>query len=258
MTAEKKNKFSFKISADIMSEKFLANIKDLTKITDNILIRFSPDNILMYATVGEGRMINAFKCYMIDPVKDLKIDKIPTEEFQLIIKDAKKFVRNATNFVDLNEVITFELGYNKEMFCDKFTIKNSKLRIVVSTGDPITINTSLSVDKIREVMDISMANFSFSLKSEDYDRTKKLAMGDSKVNDFVSITVEDNIVKIGEYSWNLNVSETEWDDCSITIPKKYYTCITFNKEENTIHVFDTFILIESGNSNLLVSIETSI
>ena len=74
----------------------------------------------------------------------------------------------------------------------------------------------------------------------------------------MTLNIVDNKLTIGEGSWELEMCEIQHDDLTITFPKKYFKSITFTEEEINVYVFDTFLLVDNKNTNLLIALEMTV
>ena len=65
---------------------------------------------------------------------------------------------------------------------------------------------------------------------------------------------------IGERNWELEIDEIEFTELrTFGFPKKYFKKISVPKDgESTIYMFDSFLMVSSENSDLLISQEISV
>jgi hypothetical protein len=77
-------------------------------------------------------------------------------------------------------------------------------------------------------------------------------------NDILTLSIDEGKMDIGENNWNLNICNIEHDNLAITFPKKYFKSITFTEDNIDVFVFDTFILVDNQNTNLLIALELTV
>jgi hypothetical protein len=64
-------------------------------------------------------------------------------------------------------------------------------------------------------------------------------------------------VYLGEEGrWRLQVAETQQGDSKLTFAKKYLSHFDQDADAVSLGIFETFILVSSGDSRLLLSFET--
>ena len=102
-------------------------------------------------------------------------------------------------------------------------------------------------------------DFKFLLDKNSYLKIKKLAaITPDDINDILTLSINDNILTIGENNWDLNICNIEHENMNITFPKKYFKSITFSDDAIDIYVFDSFLLVDNQNTTLLISLELTI
>ena len=249
---------SYKFSMTLAQMSFfLDKVHDLLAIDDEILLKINDDNILLYSIVGEKMSVNAFKSFIFktDEVFSF-IDKL-TKEIRFIIVNGSKFESTLKNYLDYNEDISCEFFMNDDTYADHFKLKNSKLKLSIGGGDVRGINTTIDIDKINSTLNKDNIDFKFILDKNSYAKIKKLAAIDNE-NDILTLNINDNKLTIGENNWNLDIDDINHQELTITFPKKYFKSITFTEEEITVYVFDTFLLVDNKNTNLLIALEMSV
>jgi len=236
---------------------FLDKVHDLLSIDDEILLKINNDNILLYSIVGEKMNVNAFKSFIFKTNEIFTFDDELTKEIRFIITNGPKFETSLANYKDYNETIKCEFFMNDDTYADNFKLKNSKLRLGINGGDIRAMNTTIDIEKINKTLNKDNIDFKFSLEKASYAQIKKLSTVD-KDNDILTLNINDNKLTIGEGGWDLQICEVEHDDLSITFPKKYFKSINFTENEIPIYVFDTFILVDNLNTNLLIALEMTV
>ena len=236
---------------------FLDKVHDLLSIDDEILLKINNDKILLYSIVGEKMNVNAFKSFIFktDEIFSFKSD-IPNE-IRFIITSGGKFENTLKNYLDYKEDISCEFFMNDDTYADNFKFKNSKLKLSINGGDVRGMNTTIDIEKINNTLNKDNIDFKFALDKNSYAKIKKIASIDSE-NDILYLNIIDKNLTIGEHGWDLKICEVDHDDLSITFPKKYFKSITFSEEEINVYVFDTFILVDNLNTNLLIALELSV
>lgn len=255
---------SFKISSENLS-KIISILKDLSSIDEKALIRFDKKHLLIYTLVGEGNGVNAFKSFIFDMNEILEIDDFE-ETIDYIAKDIKSIYRNLQIMLDLDTSISGKIYYDQiadKFYSDRLFFKSdSKLKLNLYGGDPLAFNTSISVEKINKLSDINNSHFNFNLSNTDYVNIKKLATTSKDVDVFYLNTFEKDgryYISIGESSWDLTISEIEFDEVkTISFPKKYFKSITMNGDTSKIYVFDRFLMVKTDSSDLLISTEITV
>lgn len=255
---------SFKISSENLT-KIVNILKDLSSIDEKALIRFSKKHLLIYTLVGEGNGVNAFKSFIFDIDKILEIDEFE-DTIDFIAKDIKTIYRNLQIMLDLDTMVSGKVYYDEisdKFYSDRLFFKtDSKLKLNFYGGDPMVFNTNISVDKIKKLSDIENSQFNFDLSNTDYINIKKLATTGKDVDVFYLNTFEKNgkyFISIGESSWDLTLSEIDFDKPrTISFPKKYFKSITMTDESSKIYVFDRFLMVKTDSSDLLISTEITV
>ena len=119
------------------------------------------------------------------------------------------------------------------------------------------MNTTIDIEKINKTLNKDNIDFKFILDKVSYAKIKKIMAVDTE-NDILTLNIIDNNLTIGENSWDLKICEIEHENLTITFPKKYFKSITFTEEEINIYVFDTFLLVDNQNTNLLIALELTV
>mgnify|MGYP001333973828 CR=1 FL=1 len=104
------NKIKFKIKSDRFVD-LISKLDDLTKIEDVIKLKIDNDNILLYSMMG-GNVLLAFKNYLIKTRDYLEYVDDLEFSIDLIIANAKKFVKNL-NFIEILDMMVEE-GFSVE------------------------------------------------------------------------------------------------------------------------------------------------
>jgi hypothetical protein len=237
---------------------FLDKVHDLLSIDDQILLKITDENILLYSIVGEKMNVNAFKSFIFKTNEIFSFNKELEKEIRFIINNGGKFETTLKNYLDYkDEDVICEFCMNDELYADNFKLKNSKLRLGINGGDVRGMNTTIDIEKINKTLNKDNIDFKFSLDKNNYAKIKKIAAIDND-NDILTLIIDENKLKIGEGNWDLEICDIEHEYLSISFPKKYFKSITFSEEEINVYVFDTFLLIDNLNTKLLIALELSV
>jgi hypothetical protein len=150
-----------------------------------------------------------------------------------------------------------------DFYSEKISMKaGSKLKLNFGGGDPLSLNSKISVDIIKQTMNVDNSNFNFELKSEDFVNIKRLSASDQFSDVFYLNTIEKegkHYVSIGESSWDLTVSEIDFDkSITMSFPKKYFKSITIDGDSSKLYIFDNMLMVSNTNSDMLISTEISV
>ena len=249
---------SYKFSISLTQLNFfLEKVHDLLSIDDEILLKINNDNILLYSIVGEKMNVNAFKSFVFKTNEVFTFtDELP-KEIRYIISNGSKFETTLRNYLDYKEDIYCEFFMNDDTYADNFKFKNSKLRLGINGGDVRGMNTTIDIEKINKTLNKDNIDFKFILDKNSYAKIKKIASIDNE-NDILSLVIHKNRLTIGEGGWDLHICDIEHDNLTLNFPKKYFKSITFTEDEINVYVFDTFILIDNLNTNLLIALEMTV
>ncbi len=249
--------YKFNMTIDQMNF-FIDKVHDLLSIDNEVLLKINTKNILLYSIVGEKKNVNAFKSFIFKTSEIFSFDTEISNEIRFIITNGTKFENTLKNLLDYQEDIKCEFYMNDDTYADNLKLKNSKLRLSVNGGDVRGMNTTIDIEKINSTINKDNIDFKFILDKNSYTKIKKLSGIDNE-NDILTLTISENIISIGEgIGWNLKICDIEHDDLNITFPKKYFKSITFTEDNINVYVFDTFLLIDNKNTNLLIALELTV
>ena len=249
-------KYKFSISLSQLNF-FLDKIHDLLSIDDEILLKISNENTLLYSIVGEKMNVNAFKSFIVKTNEIFTFDVELPKEIRFIINNGSKFETTLKNYLGYKDDVECEFFMNDDTYADNFKLKNSKLRLGINGGDVRGMNTTIDIEKINKTLNQDNIDFKFVLDRNSYTQIKKLMSIDNE-NDILTLNINKNKLTIGEGGWDLHICDIEHDNLSITFPKKYFKSITFTEEQINVYVFDTFILVDNLNTNLLIALEMTV
>jgi hypothetical protein len=251
------NKTKLKIKRDRFSE-FVDKLVDLTGISDTIKLKIDSENIMIYSTLG-GAVMLAFKNYLLKTNEFLEWNEEESgQKIDVIIVNAKKFVKNL-NFLRDSEKLTIDITHKPSPDDDTLLVARSiqinggRLKVNWIAGENFEIR---DIDKtiITERLNLTYRNWNFIIDKTDFFDIKKLSsINDSKL---LNITVSNGKVIISEQAaWELQVANIdESRNSNMILNKKFLKCIDDTKDID-FSIFDNFMLIKDGNTNLMLSYE---
>jgi hypothetical protein len=260
----KVRKLELRISLENLT-KLINTIKDLSNIDDKIVFKIDNNNILLYTLVGEGKSINAFKSF-IHPMSIFDNSVSIDGTIIYIASSGKLLVKNMRTLLDFDSSVDIIFHYDDfggGLFADKMELKSTnKLKLNFYGSDPKSTNTQVTIGHIKDLGDINNAKFSFDLKDDDFTKIKKLASPDVEMNIFYMNTYERSgvyYVSLGENNWNLELDTVKYDmELTVAFPKKYFKTINIDNGIAKIYIFDSFLMVSSANSELLISMEVTV
>ena len=254
----------FKISSEKI-EALINTLKDLSGIDKKCIFKIDQKHTLIYSKVGEGNSINAFKSFVYDTKKLFDIEDF-TDTINFVMPDTKEMYRKLHILNSFGQDVTGKIYYDQlsdGFYSERISMKaGSKLKLNFGGDDPLSVSSKISVEIIKETMNIDNSNFNFELKSEDFQNVKKLATPDVESDIFYMNTVEKEgryFVSIGESSWDFTLSEIDYDQTiTLAFPKKYFKSITVNGDSSKIYVFSNMLMVSTEDSDMLISTEITV
>jgi len=251
----------FKITSEKL-DSLINTLRDLSSIDKKSIFKIDNKHTLIYSKVGEGSSINCFKSFVYNTKELFDMDDFE-EVINYIVNDNKEMFRKLQILNSFNENVTGKIYYDKlgeDYFTEKISIKTgTKLKLNLLGGDPLSINSKISVAVIKETMNIENSNFNFNLNSDDFLNIKRLSSNDTVSDIFYMNTIEKDgkfYVSLGESSWDLTLSEIEYEQSrTLAFPKKYFKSISVDGDSSKVYVFDNMLMVETENSNMLISTE---
>ena len=250
------NKVKFKIKSEKFTD-FISKLDDLTKIEDTIKLKIDNDNILMYSMMG-GNVMLAFKNYLINTRDYLDYGDDLEYSIDIIIANAKKFVKNL-NFIKDSDKVTMEITY-KESPDDDTIMTGRSLQVV---GGKLKVNWMAAehfemrdINKValKQRLDLKSRKWNFSISKSDFSDVKKL----SSINGerIININIMSGKVLLSENAaWELEIDSIDDRNASLMLNKKFLSCINDDMENIEFNIFETFMLIKDDISNLMLSFE---
>ena len=260
----KVKELSFKITSENLNS-LINTLKDLSGIDKKSIFKIDKKDTLIYSKVGEGNSINAFKSFVYK-TKDLFDIEDFEETINYIANDNKEMYRKLQILNSFQQDVSGKIYFDKlgdDDYAERISMKSgAKLKLNFGGGDPNSLNSKISVAVIKQTMDIANSNFNFDLRSDDFLNIKRLSTSDAENDIFYLNTTEKegkHYVSIGESSWDLTVSEIQFDkSITMSFPKKYFKSITISGDSSKIYIFDNMLMVSNDNSDMLISTEISV
>lgn len=248
-------KIKFKVNKDKL-EDLITRLSDLTDIDDSIKMKIDSEHIMIYSTLG-GNILLAFKNYLLPLQEYLTPNKDLDFVLDVIIANAKKFVKNL-RFID-DDKITMEISYKDSLDDDNtkdargIMIKAGKFKIKWIAGEKYEIR-DINKSILDKQLDLNNKKWSFEIKKSEFDDIKKLSSINS--DKIININVSDGKVIFSETSaWELEISNTDTDiNTSLILNKRFLKCIN-EQEIVNFHIFPNFMLVKNDDYNLMLSME---
>lgn len=251
------NKVKFKIKSEKFTD-FISKLDDLTKIEDTIKLKIDNDNILMYSMMG-GNVMLAFKNYLINTRDYLDYGDDLEYSIDIIISNAKKFVKNL-NFIKDSDKVTMEITY-KESPDDDTIMTGRSLQVA---GGKLKVNWMAAehfemrdINKValKQRLDLKGRKWNFTINKSDFSDVKKLSNINSER--IVNINIINGKVLLSENAaWELEIDSVDVDrNANLMLNKRFLSCINDDMENIEFNIFETFMLIKDDISNLMLSFE---
>ena len=249
-------KFQFHFSPDKFYD-LTQKLEDLAKISDTIKFKIEQDNMLIYSIVGDTILL-AFKSYILNTQEYLKTKTEIETPLDIIISGAKRFVKNLSFFKYSEKIIwdvDFRSNSDDDTLLARFVqVKNGKFKIGLQGGETTEIR-DITKSQLESRINLKNKKWQFQVSKHDFQDIKKLATinSDGKV---IHLNIEDGKVNLSELStWEYQVDEVEMTNRHIMFNKTFLSSINDDVDKINFYVFDTFILTQDTQSNLMISIE---
>lgn len=239
-------------------KQFLSYMKELSLINPTIILSINETNLMAYSFVGKDiNDIHAFKTVVTNTNEIFDKKKPIDNKIIFIIKDAKKFVRNITNFIDFNEELKFKISYDEsDNNANYLNISNSKLRLKEISGDPVLMSKEITKEDIDFLTNKENSLFDYVISEMDFKKIKRMSTIET-TNDILYITIKNNELFMGENKWELKICDIDKPNLNVSFPKKYFNTLSFN-ENTRLYLFENYILVSDDNSDLMIVLETSV
>lgn len=252
----KTGKDKFSIKSEKLPE-FISKLEDLTKISDGIKVKIDSENTMMYSILGKSTIL-AFKSHNIDTRDLFEIKDELEYGIDIIILNAKKFVKNLS-FLKDSEKVTIEITHKESQEDDSIMdaralqIVGGKLKVNWIGGEHYEIK-DMNKGKLDQGLSLKNSRWSFDIAKSDFADIKKL----SSINGerILQIVVKAGKVTISENSsWEMEIDSIDTDrNSSLILNKKFLGCIN-DSDDIQFHIFDNFMLVKHEDSNLMLSFE---
>lgn len=253
------NKVKFKIKGEKFSD-FISKLDDLTKIEDMVKLKIDNDNIMMYSMLG-GNVLLAFKNYLVDTRDYLEYGDDLEYSIDVIIANAKKFVKNL-NFIKDSDRVTMEITYKQSP--DDDTLMNA--RSVQVVGGKLKVNwlagehyemRDINKSILNQRLNLKNRKWAFSISKSDFVDVKKLSGINSEKIINIGI-VSGKVVFTENAAWEMEIDNIDDNrNANLMLNKRFLGCINDSMDIIEFSVFDNFMLIKDDNSNLMLSFEQS-
>lgn len=237
---------------------FLDKLNIVASIDDTIKLKIDNENILMYAMLGGGSVILAFKNFLL-PTKEYFDNDMEDFSLDIIIPSAKRFVKNLAFIKDMDK-IGFDVNYKESPDDDSLylargiQISSGKFKVNWLGGENGIVR-DISKAALAQRLDVRNKKWKFNIPNSDFLDIKKL----SSINTerIINIEVNKGIVTLSEKSsWELEVDNLNDDRvASLILNKRFLSCINDKLDSIEFLIFENFILVKDNNSNLMLSME---
>ena len=253
------NKLKFKINGDGFGD-FVSKLTDLSGIDNSVRLKIDNNDILMYSILGRNVLL-AFKNFLVPTSNVINFeDELDSCQLDLIIPNVKKFVKNLSLIKD-NDKVNIEFSY-KESYDDEsiylvryFQVSAGRFKINWIGGEHGNETTNITKEILSRNLDLKNRKWAFALTNEDFLDIKKLSSINSER--IINVNVKDGNVNFSEKSaWDLEVDKIEEDrNSTLILNKRFLSCINDKMDNVEFNIFETFMLVKDGESNLMLSFE---
>lgn len=252
------NKLKFKINGDGFSD-FVSKLTDLSGIDDSVRLKIDNNDILMYSILGRNVLL-AFKNFLIPTRSILQIEDDIDYQLDIIIPNVKKFVKNLGLVKDIDK-INIEFSYKESHEDDSiylvryFQVSSGRFKINWIGGEHNNETRDLNKDILTRNLNLNNRKWYFTLTNEDFSDIKKLSSINSEK--IINISIKSGKVNFSEKSaWDLEVDDIEDDrNSNLILNKRFLSCINDKMYKIEFSIFETFMLLKDGTSNLMLSFE---
>jgi len=255
------NKEGFNELVTIMNDLIKISTKDSEGKQKSIVkFTFEGDKTHIYSTGGaDAQQPTAFKSYVIDTTKIFSSIDGDLSNTHMVILDAKKLTKIMKLYINSDKAIKGKLTSQKKgqyIHTVYLQISSSRSRDNLTCGE-LNVIKNLSIKDVEGALDPSRKNFGFRFKREDLQEAKQRVAITGPIYEYVSFDIYEGDIYIKqEDKWQIYLGDIEQSNCTYRFNKKYLTCIDMD-DIIEINVYDMFLTINSGQSSLMVSFETS-
>lgn len=252
---------------EIRKERFgdlLEKLQDLSQISDTVKIRFEAGSMMAYSLVSSDTAALCLKVYFL--ATEDYLSGFPGERcHDFVMYPAPKSVKSLRFFAE-SERIRVDMSHRPSHEDEAVMhVRSMSVHTPAAKGDRLRISlVGAELSKIRDLkksalesrMDPARSTWGFELTQGDLATVKRLA-GINGEDRTVSISVVGGLVYFSEEGrWNLQVAQSDRPDKRVTFAKKYLSHFDTRPEKLQVNMFESFILVSTGDSRLLLSFET--
>lgn len=248
------NKLKLKLNTANFPD-FIEKLNVVASIDETVKIKIDEKNILMYAMLGSGNAILAFKSFTLN-TSDYFDTSDMDNQIDMIIPFAKRFVKNLSFIKDMDKA-TFEIVYKETD--DVYNVRgiqivSGKFKVSWLGGEANTIR-DITKAQLSQLLNINNKKWSFSLTNSDFLDIKKLSsINGQKIIDMV---IDNGLVTWSQKSsWELEVDQIDSTmNSSLILNTRFLSCINDKLSNVEFLIFDNFMLVRDENSDLMLSFE---
>lgn len=221
---------------------------------------FEGKKIHIYSTGGsDAQQPTAFKSYVIDLNNIFSKIEGDLDNTHMVVLDAKKLTKIMSLYLNKDKAVNGKFTCQqkgKYIHAVYFQISSSKTRDNLACGE-LNMIKNLSIADVEGALDPKRRKFGFKFKKEELLEAKQRITITGTLYEFVSFEVyEGDIFLKQEDKWQIYLGDIQQPNHIYRFNKKYLSCIDV-EELIEINIYDVFLTISSGKSNLMVSFETS-
>ena len=170
-------KVKLKVVPNMFSD-FVEKLNTVASIDDTVKLKIDNENILMYAMLGGGNVILAFKNFLLS-TKDYFDNDMDDFSLDIIIPSAKKFVKNLAFIKDMDK-IGFDVSYKESPDDDSLyiarglQISSGKFKVNWLGGEGGTIR-DIGKAALAQRLDVRNKKWTFNIPNSDFLDIKKLS-----------------------------------------------------------------------------------
>lgn len=242
-------------------------VKDLITIDKTIMFKINSEKIFMYSAVGgtPGVLMKLFRSQTLNTedyiANSHELDDI---EFNYIIAKGDKLFKalNIMNIEENDVTLTLNLRYNdsKEDYdarAGEFKCGNLKVTYIGAERNAIVDTNRV---KLERLIDVKNSIWGFEINQQEFKTIKKIAsLETGEDNRTFTARAENGVVYINERNeWELQLCEIDdTNNYEVSFVKKFFNNIRDTSEILSFMIFESFIVVESIQSLLLMGYETN-
>lgn len=250
-------------------DKLVTIMNDLIKISTKdsegkqksiVKFTFEGDTTHIYSTGGaDAQQPTAFKSYVVKTKEIFDSIDGEIENTHMIILDAKKLTKIMKLYLDNDKPIKGKLTSQRKgdyIHTVYLQISSSRSRDNLACGE-LNLIKNLSIADVEGALDESRRKFGFKFRREDLQEAKQRIAITGTMYEYVAFDIyEGDIFLKQEDKWQIYIGDIQESNNVYRFNKKYLSCIDM-EDIVEVNIYDMFLTIRSGQSNLMVSFETS-